>query len=76
MKRDEKRWKVSSLKEAHRIAEKIAEADPEQIQRGKKVFYEQISKGSLAEKYLAAEPSMLKMFSTPASQAMVQKFRR
>eukprot|EP00434_Breviolum_minutum_P029898 symbB.v1.2.026438.t1/scaffold2642.1/size74247/3 len=45
--------------EARRLAEKLASADPQQIQRGKKVLYQQMSKQSLEEKYQLAEPPML-----------------
>ncbi|CAK9071937.1 unnamed protein product [Durusdinium trenchii] len=54
--------------EARKVAEKIAKADPAQIQRGKQVLYQQMLKPTLAEKYACAEPAMLEMFSTPASQ--------
>ncbi|CAK9049653.1 Enoyl-CoA hydratase domain-containing protein 3 [Durusdinium trenchii] len=62
--------------EARKVAEKIAKADPAQIQRGKQVLYQQMLKPTLAEKYACAEPAMLEMFSTPASQEMVKKFQR
>ena len=62
--------------EARRIAEQLAAADTQQMQRGKQTFYEQREKRSLSEKYLVAEKAMLEMFATPQSQAMVRKFRR
>ncbi|CAJ1357332.1 unnamed protein product, partial [Effrenium voratum] len=68
--------RVKLASEARKLAERIASFDPEQIQKGKQVLNEQASKSTLEERFQVAQPAMLEMFATPASQKMVAKFRR
>lgn len=66
--------RVALFQEARAMAEKIAAIEPEHLQRGKLLLYEQAAKSTLAEKYATTEPAMLDMFASDASQAKVKKF--
>jgi len=57
------------------IAEQISMVSPpDNMQKGKHIFYEQVAKSTLEDKYAVAEPAMLDMFSSPDYQETMNKF--